>query len=258
MAPPTCCLLVRSGDLALAEQAGIWVGILCLLVAEVPAWLVARWRRSQTALREAREAAQAIAAQLGGSAPDAAALWQASAARLRALLDVPNCDIYRSSGADELVCIASVCDGQPYPEYLGRRAELSLWAVDREAIWTSQPVLIASPDDPRLSAAERAEMLDWNEQAVLLVALVVGEETIGVVELGETRAGRTITSEQIPRQPPSVGSSPSRSTTPRSRRVLPSAAAVSPPSAGETWQPATEAMSSPSCSRRPGQNRRPR
>ena len=188
-------LIHRSGDVALAAQAGIYVGILCLLVAEVPAWLVARWRRSQTAMQDALAAVDDMCLQLGGEEKDAPSLWQASAARLCDLLDVPNCDIYRVTDDESLVCLGSMEGGKPYPEYLGKRGELSLWAVDRKAMETHSPVLVPSPDDPRLSPEERAEMLAWNEQAVLLVPLVIAGDVIGVVEFGETRAGRTISPE---------------------------------------------------------------
>jgi diguanylate cyclase (GGDEF)-like protein len=57
-------------------------------------------------------------------------------------------------------------------------------------------VLVASPDDPRLSEAERAEMLAWHDQVVLIVPLLVADKPMGVVELGETRVGRSITAEQ--------------------------------------------------------------
>lgn len=189
-------LLSHPGHVAQAAQAGIYVGILCLLVAEVPAWLVGRWRHSQMALNETRAAMQEIIAELSGGR-DPERLWEVATVKLSGLLDVPNCDVYRTDADEGLVCIASVCDGTPCSEYLGRRAGLSLWAIDREAISTRRPVLIASPDDPRLSAAERAEMLRWNEKAVAVVPMFLKGEAIGLVELGETRGDRTITTEQI-------------------------------------------------------------
>ena len=151
-------LVHRSGDVALAAQAGIYIGVLCLLAAEVPAHLMARWRRAQAALQKVHEAFEDISRQLSDvTAGDATGLWQASALRLSSLLDVPNCDIYRLTKTEELVCLGSVSDGQPYhPEHLGKREELSLWAVVREALQTGLPTLVASPDDPRLSEAERA------------------------------------------------------------------------------------------------------
>ncbi len=72
-----------------------------------------------------------------------------------------------------------------------------VWGVDREALSTREPVFIASPADPRLSAAEREDMRRWREQAMLIVPLVARDEVIGLVEISETREGRTITPEQI-------------------------------------------------------------
>ena len=39
-------------------------------------------------------------------------------------------------------------------------------------------------------------MIKWREQAMLIVPLVVGDEVVGLVEISETREGRTITAEQ--------------------------------------------------------------
>jgi diguanylate cyclase (GGDEF)-like protein len=49
----------------------------------------------------------------------------------------------------------------------------------------------------RLGAAERAEMMRWNEQAKAIVPLIVGGEVLGLVETGESREGRTLTSDQV-------------------------------------------------------------
>ncbi len=189
-------MIHASGDLGLAAKSAVYVGVLCLLVAEVMSWLVDRWRHSQRALREAHVAFDDICSQFGGGAQDSAELWQASAARLCALLDVSCCDVYRVAGDEALICLGSMCDGGPYPEYIGRRGELSLWGTQREAMQSRSLVLIATPHDPRLNAAERAEMIAWHQQALLFVPLVVGDEVLGLVELGEQRADRTITAEQ--------------------------------------------------------------
>lgn len=85
-------------------------------------------------------------------------LWGAASLKLSQLLDVPNCDVYRVGEGEDLVCITSVCEGEWYVGYLGRRAKASLWATDREALRTRRPVLISSPDDPRLDESERAQM----------------------------------------------------------------------------------------------------
>ena len=72
-----------------------------------------------------------------------------------------------------------------------------MWAVDGRAVLTKEPVLIASPDDPRLGAAEREDMRRWREQAMLIVPLVARDEVVGLVEISETREGHTITPEQV-------------------------------------------------------------
>jgi diguanylate cyclase (GGDEF)-like protein/putative nucleotidyltransferase with HDIG domain len=96
-----------------------------------------------------------------------------------------------------LVCLASVYDDQPCPEHVRVRKEQDVWAVDREAVRTREPVFIASPSDPRLGAAERDDMRSWREQAMLIVPLVARDEVIGLIEISETREGRTIAPEQV-------------------------------------------------------------
>ena len=86
---------------------------------------------------------------------------------------------------------------QPCPDYLGLRPEQDVWAVDGKAVLTQESVFIASPDDPRLGAAEREDMQAWREQAMLIVPLVARGEVVGLVEISETREGRTITPEQV-------------------------------------------------------------
>ena len=120
----------------------------------------------------------------------------AASLKLSQLLDVPNCDVYRVGEDEDLACITSVCEGEWHAGYLGRRVKPTLWATDREALRTRRPVLISSPDDPRLDESERTQMLSWNAQATAVVPMVVKNEAIGLVELGETREGHTITPDQ--------------------------------------------------------------
>jgi diguanylate cyclase (GGDEF)-like protein len=128
---------------------------------------------------------------------DPAQLWAAASFTLSRLLDVPNCDIYRFDKAGDPVCVASVCAGEWFPEYLGKHAEGALWAIEREMISTHEPILISSPDDVRLTESERAAMLRWNERSKAIIPLFDKDEVFGLVETGETRQGRTITPDQL-------------------------------------------------------------
>jgi diguanylate cyclase (GGDEF)-like protein len=128
---------------------------------------------------------------------DPAQLWAAASFTLCRLLDVPNCDLHRLDEDGGLVCVASVCEGEWHPEYLGMQVDHTLWPIRREAITTRKAILIASPSDPRLGDAERAQILRWNETARAIVPLTLKDEVIGLVEAGETRPGRTIAPDQV-------------------------------------------------------------
>jgi diguanylate cyclase (GGDEF)-like protein len=176
--------------------SAVYVGLACLVVGELLARLSTDLQRSRAALSQNRAAVNDIGAELA-SAADPEAPWQSIAARLSEVAGLPDCDVYRLTDGGGLVCLASVYDDEPCPDYLGLRPEEDLWAVDGKAVLTQAPVLIASPDDPRLGAAERADMQAWRERAMLIVPLVARGEVAGLVEISETREGRRITPEQV-------------------------------------------------------------
>jgi diguanylate cyclase (GGDEF)-like protein len=181
---------------ALTVASAVFVGLACVLAGELLAWLSARLQLSQVALWRARAAVNDIGAELASTA-DPEELWSSIALRLSDVAGLPDCDVYRLTDDGRLVCLASVYDDGPCPDYLGLRPEQDVWAVDGKAVLSREPVLIASPADPRLGAAEREDMCAWREQAMLVVPLVARGETIGLVEISETREGHTITPEQV-------------------------------------------------------------
>ena len=128
---------------------------------------------------------------------DPAQLWASACLMLSRTVDVPDCEIYRAEKDGEFVCVASVADGVWYPASLGKRVDLALWSGGRTAVDGRTPMLVASPDDPRLSEQERADMLSWNTMSAAVVPLIIGDEVVGLVDLGETRVGRRITAAQV-------------------------------------------------------------
>ncbi len=189
--------LVSAGQLSgPALASALYVGLACLVVGELLAWLSTRLQLSRVALRRVRAAVNAIGAELA-SAADPDELWSSIARHLSEVADLPDCDLYRLTEGGGLVCLASLYDHEPHPDYLGLRPEQDVWAIDAKAVLTKEPVLIASPADPRLGAVEREEMRAWREQAMLIVPLVARGEAIGLVEISETREGRAITPEQV-------------------------------------------------------------
>ncbi len=189
--------LISVGQLSgLALASALYVGLACLLVGELLAWLSTRLQSDRVALWRFRATVNDIGAELA-SAADPEGLWSSIAGYLSEVAGLPDCDVYRLSEGDSLICLASVCDHQPCPDYLGLRPEQDMWAVDGKAVLTQESVLIASPDDPRLGAAEREDMQAWREQAMLIVPLVARGEVVGLVEISETREGGKITPEQV-------------------------------------------------------------
>jgi diguanylate cyclase (GGDEF)-like protein len=177
-------------------DSALYVGVACLLVGETLALLSTKLRLNQAALWRARAAVNDIGAELASTA-DPEKLWSSMALRLSELVGLPDCDVYRLMEDGSLVCLASVYDEKPCPEWLRVCTQQDVWAADREAVRTREPVFIASPADPRLGPAEREDMRRWQEQAMLIVPLVARDEVIGLVEISETREGRSIAPEQI-------------------------------------------------------------
>ena len=141
-----------------AVDSALYVGVACLLVGETLALLSTTLRLNQVALWRARAAVNDIGAELASTA-DPETLWSSIALRLSELVDLPDSDVYRLMDDGGLVCLASVYDEKPCPEQLHVCTARDVWGVDREALATREPVFIASPADPRLSAAEREDML---------------------------------------------------------------------------------------------------
>ena len=189
--------LVSAGQLSgLTLASALYVGLACLVVGKTLAWLSTNLQRSRAALRRVHAAVNDIGAELA-SATDPEKPWSSIALRLSEVAGLPDCDAYRLTEGGSLVCLASVYDHEPCPDYLGLRPQQDVWAVDGKAVLTKEPVFIASPADPRLGPAEREDMRAWREQAMLVVPLVARDEVVGLVEISETREGRTIAPEQV-------------------------------------------------------------
>ena len=180
----------------LTMASAVFVGSACVLVGELLAWFSTRQQLERVVAWRFRARLDDIGAEFA-SAADPEELWPSIALRLSDVAGLPGCDIYRLTDGGSFACLASVCDGEPRPDHLGLRPEQDVWAVDGRAVLTKEPVFIASPDDPRLAAAEREDMRASREQAMLIVPLVARGEAVGLVEISETREGRTIAPEQV-------------------------------------------------------------
>ena len=121
---------------------------------------------------------------------------QSAARRLSAVLQIPDCDIYRLEGAERLVCIASTADGVFDASWVGQEVTLQDWPCKRLALDTGRAVTVSSLADPRLGAAERENMRGYSQHSCVSLPLVTRDKIVGLVGLLD-RVEREFTEEEI-------------------------------------------------------------
>ena len=117
------------------------------------------------------------------SSLDLGQVLQSAAQRMSAVLQIPDCDIYRLEGSERLVCLASSVAGVRDSSWVGQEFCLDEWACERLAIETRHAITVASLDDPRLSASKRGGMLRDDQHSMVALPLIAGEKVYGVVNL---------------------------------------------------------------------------
>ena len=147
-----------------AVDSALYVGVACLLVGETLALLSTTLRLNQIGALAgpSRRERHRRRTCLHGRPGDALVIDRAAPGS--ELVDLPDSDVYRLMDDGRMVVLASVYDEKPCPEQLHVCTARDVWGVDREALATREPVFIASPADPRLSAAEREEMRRWRSR----------------------------------------------------------------------------------------------
>ena len=121
---------------------------------------------------------------------------QSAAQRLCAVLEIPDCDVYRLEDGERLVCLASTVAGVRDSSWVGREFQLGEWLIERLAIETHHAITVASLDDPRLSEWEREAMRGDGQHSSVALPLIAGEKVIGVVDLLD-HVERRYTDEEI-------------------------------------------------------------
>jgi len=121
---------------------------------------------------------------------------QSAARRLSAVLEIPDCDIYRLEGAERLVCLASTLEGVLDASWVGDELRLVDWPCERLALEARRPVSVRSLDDPRLSKAKWEDMRLWGQRSSLTLPLIAHDKLIGVVDLLD-HVEREFTKEEI-------------------------------------------------------------
>ncbi len=167
-------LAVQTGDRWLALSFAAFIGVLCVMVAEIVAWITSRLHRSQMALISAHAAVNDISADL--TSMDAVGLARNAAARLSKLFDVPNVGVYTLTDEVTLTCLAAISHGEPRDDLQPVCSDLTAW-------------------DTGAGAASATEVtLHVDGHTVLAIPLVARKRIVGLVEVTERRPGRAISS----------------------------------------------------------------
>ena len=118
-----------------------------------------------------------------GASLDLTEVLDSVASRMCVAAAAACCDIYAIEG-DELRGLVSTDGSAIDDEFAGTTYRLSDFALARRAIELGQPVVVANiPEDPRLSAAERAEDLRWGYTSLVELPLIDRGEAIGIATL---------------------------------------------------------------------------
>ena len=107
-------------------------------------------------------------------------------------LRVPACYIYEYDAAGDAIIWRTYAQADarlPEPDPPGTSYALGDYPWDR-AVLASGTARQVSLDDPDLEPGLRASMTDWSEQTMLIVPLRFGDQTVGMMEIVETRTGR--------------------------------------------------------------------
>jgi diguanylate cyclase (GGDEF)-like protein/excisionase family DNA binding protein len=107
---------------------------------------------------------------------------RATADRLCEVGMAPSCDLHLVSGSD-LVCVASVKEGEIVPDWIGTLHPLEGWPAVASAVATRDTVQLCSLDDPRRGPIEVDELRRYGYEAELVVPLIAKGRVIGVADL---------------------------------------------------------------------------
>ena len=124
---------------------------------------------------------------------------EAIVVRLLDALAMEACDVYEvDPDGGELRLLVSYEDwGFDEDVTAGRVFALEEFASSALAVSTRRPVLISSPEDPRLSEVEAELFRRYGRRTQLSVPLRIRDRVVGLVEVFDNRASRVLSAEQI-------------------------------------------------------------
>jgi len=124
---------------------------------------------------------------------------EAIVVRLLDALGMEACDVYEVDPDDGALKLLVSYEDWGFDEdvTVGRIFALEEFASSALAVSTRRPVLISSPDDPRLSEVEAELFRRYGHRTQLSVPLRIRDRVIGLVEVFDNRASRSLSAEQI-------------------------------------------------------------
>jgi serine phosphatase RsbU (regulator of sigma subunit) len=124
---------------------------------------------------------------------------EATVSRLLDALGMEACDVYEVDTDDGSLRLLVSYEDWGFDEdvSIGRVFALEEFASSALAISTRRPVVINSPDDPRLSEVEAELFRRYGHRTQLSVPLRIRDRVIGLVEVFDNRASRSLSAEQI-------------------------------------------------------------
>jgi len=114
-------------------------------------------------------------------------------------LGAPSCYIYEYDAPGDAILWRSEYhsdQGHRDPDPPGTRYALDDYPWDREVL-DSGRMRVFTIDDPGLSPKQVASMRDWDELSMLTVPLRFGDETVGMMEIAESRPERSFDTDEI-------------------------------------------------------------
>jgi serine phosphatase RsbU (regulator of sigma subunit) len=130
---------------------------------------------------------------------DMAEVLRAVVERLVTVLHMDACDIYEvDQDAARLRLLVSYEDGAfDAGEWTGHEVGLSHYKSSSLAVTNLYPVLVTSPDDPRLNELERDEFIARRYKTQLSIPLRVRDRVLALVELFDTREKRQLSDDEV-------------------------------------------------------------
>jgi serine phosphatase RsbU (regulator of sigma subunit)/transcriptional regulator with GAF, ATPase, and Fis domain len=124
---------------------------------------------------------------------------EAIVARLLDALGMEACDVYEVDADDGSLKLLVSYEDWAFDDdvSVGRVFALEEFATSALAISTRRPVLVNSPDDPRLSEVEAELFRRYGHRTQLSVPLRIRDRVIGLVEVFDNRESRSLSAEQI-------------------------------------------------------------